>query len=412
MKLKGFFTLLLLAGCGLMANALGQSGFQYPPQLGPRAFTLSGSSGSVVAFANLNGQSFCTVAVASSSTMGGGTVTVEVTNDNGASYYPVSGVQDLGNPSSPAPSQTITLAGTKIAVPVSGQTGIELVLSGATGAAITGSVACNAGSGVVLNRASAAPFTQATPTGGTCINVVTPPAAGSIAYSCASPTVAPCPTASTNIQNSGPNLPCSIGEIVTPGPQATLFATSTPCAGGNSASGVTVTFANCPTPYSTPTPVVLFVTTGNTSQPTVATASPTYTQFATTLSLTTGVSTGVNGKWLIQAHCRFAGVAGVANFISGSLSGGGAYTIEESSQVATGGVGPQFATAAFGNVLGTTNAWGGSTAATYAGTLGEMWGTILGSNSTTYTETPYISTNGDTSAVTVYGFCDMWGWPY
>ena len=43
MKIKGFFVLLMLAGCGLMANAVGQTIF--PPNIGPLTFVLIGSSG-------------------------------------------------------------------------------------------------------------------------------------------------------------------------------------------------------------------------------------------------------------------------------------------------------------------------------------------------------------------------------
>jgi hypothetical protein len=177
MKLKRFFFVLLtLGGCGLMANALGQQ-YPYPPQLGPASFTLNGSSGTFV-LKGLNGQGFCTAAVPSTATMGSGTITIKLSNDNGSTYYAVSGVADLGNPASPAPSQTITVAGTKLAFPVSGSTDVELVLSGATNAVITGTLTCNAGNAVVITSGgSSAPsitFPLAVASGGTGTSAPSP----------------------------------------------------------------------------------------------------------------------------------------------------------------------------------------------------------------------------------------------
>jgi hypothetical protein len=143
MKLKGFFILLALAGCGLMATAVGQ---QAPPNIGPLAFSFNGASGTFVVN-GISGQSFCAVTVPSTATMGGGTITMKVTSDNGANYFAVTGLPDLGAGGSS--SQTITSAGTQLTAPVSGKTGFEVVLSGATAAAITGTITCGFGSGVI-----------------------------------------------------------------------------------------------------------------------------------------------------------------------------------------------------------------------------------------------------------------------
>jgi len=144
MKIKGFFCLLLLAGCGLMANAMGQS--VPPPNIGPLTFNLNGSSGTFV-IPNINGQSYCVVTVPSTATMGGGTLTMKVSADNGSNYFAVTGLPDLGSGSNP--SQTIGTAGTQLTAPVSGKTNFEVVLSGASGAAITGTVTCGYGSGAL-----------------------------------------------------------------------------------------------------------------------------------------------------------------------------------------------------------------------------------------------------------------------
>jgi hypothetical protein len=147
MKLKGFFALLLLAGCGLMANALGQN---YPPNL-LQSFSLNGSTGTQRV--SINGQSYCTVTVPSTATMGGGTVTLETSGDNGANYFAVTGLPDLGSGGSA--STTITVAGKQLTAPVSGKTQFEVVLSGATSAAIDGTIACGNGSGALGSSSSA-----------------------------------------------------------------------------------------------------------------------------------------------------------------------------------------------------------------------------------------------------------------
>jgi hypothetical protein len=179
LKLNRFlFILLGLAGCGLMANAIGQV-YPYAPQIGPAAFVFGGSTGTFVVN-GLNGQNFCSVTVTSGSTMGSGTITAKVSNDNGTTYYAVSGVADLGNPASPAATQTITSAGVREAFPVSGSTQFELVLSGATSAAINGTVTCSSANGVVINSSSggAQPSFSASPP----VVVATP--AGQVNISC------------------------------------------------------------------------------------------------------------------------------------------------------------------------------------------------------------------------------------
>jgi hypothetical protein len=244
MKLKRFFFVLLtLGGCGLMANAIGQQ-YPYPPQLGPTSFTLNGSSGTFV-LKGLNGQGFCTAAVPSTATMGSGTITIKLSNDNGSTYYSVSGVADLGNPASPAPSQTITVAGTKLAFPVSGSTDVELVLSGATNAVITGTLTCNAGNAVVITSgggSTSAPQNTASPTasGGVLIS-------GSFPYTIFASPLPPFPLSTAN------------GGTGTSAPSPTVTATA--CAASPSLSGTwpsqTISVpAGCTVSTASPNPYV------------------------------------------------------------------------------------------------------------------------------------------------------------
>lgn len=140
-------TLAALGSCSLMLA-------QAPPvpNIGPVKINLNGASGTTVV-PGLSGQSYCTVSIDSTSTMGSGTVTLKTSNDNGASYFNVTGVPDLGNGS--GASQTITVAGTQLTAPVSGKTNFEVVLSGGSSAAITGNILCGNGSGAIASNNSA-----------------------------------------------------------------------------------------------------------------------------------------------------------------------------------------------------------------------------------------------------------------
>lgn len=142
--IKRFLFLLALSACAL--PALGQN---YPPNIGPKPFSLNGSA-QTLTFSGINGQSYCSVTVPGTETMGGGTITIKTTADNGANYFPVTGVPDLGSGTSA--SSTITVAGTKLSFPVSAQTGFELVLSGATGASINGTWQCSSGAGSLTSN--------------------------------------------------------------------------------------------------------------------------------------------------------------------------------------------------------------------------------------------------------------------
>ena len=173
MQIKRFFALLLLSSCGLMATAVGQQIF--PPNIGPLPFAFNGASGTFVV-PNINGQSFCTVTVPSTATMGSGTNTMKTSADNGANYFSVTGLPDLGAGTSA--SSTITVAGTQLTAPVSGKTNFEVVLSGASGAAITGNITCGNGSASLGANSGG---------GGSNVTIVAPTGALPVASAGASP---------------------------------------------------------------------------------------------------------------------------------------------------------------------------------------------------------------------------------
>lgn len=157
-RFKAFLALLGFSGCSLLLAQV-----PVAPNIGPTAFSFNGSAGTL-AIRNIAGQSYCTVSVDSTSTMGGGSITLKTSNDNGVSYFNVTGVADLGSGS--GPSQTITLAGTQLTAPVSGKTNFEIVLSGGSNSAITGNILCGNGSGNIAQTnsiSSLPPVTLVTP---------------------------------------------------------------------------------------------------------------------------------------------------------------------------------------------------------------------------------------------------------
>jgi hypothetical protein len=136
----------ILLGFALTLLPLGASAqvpyTSFPTQ--PFSFAANGT----VTINNIDGMSYCVVTVNSGSTMGSGTITLEVNADATTTYYAVSGAADMGVPGTV--TQTITAAGKHITVPVSGESVLALVLSGATSPVITGNVHCNAAPGAAL----------------------------------------------------------------------------------------------------------------------------------------------------------------------------------------------------------------------------------------------------------------------
>jgi hypothetical protein len=237
------------------------------------------------------------VSVPSTATMGSGTITLKTSADNGANWFNVTGVPDLGAPGSG--SQTITVAGTQLTAPVSGKTGFEVVLSGATGAVIAGTITCGNGSGSIAKvGASGAPGptgptgppgSSGTPAAGQCIGVSTPPAAGTISYNCPTP---------------GPQSTPSPSITVSPGPPA--WTGTYP---------YTLALPPPPNPVI-PTPAAYATTLPNGSQEVVA-----------TVGITTGVSLGPVGGWQIEIWQSDAGSATHSMCIVSTTAGtGGAGT--------------------------------------------------------------------------------------
>ena len=130
------------------------------------AWTLT-ANGSVVAN-NIQDFGSCVPTIYAGANFGGGTITFKVYGDNGNQSQAVSGVKDLGNPASPAPTQTTTTSG-QWTIPVAGSTQFAIVLSGATSPNISGWLNCNKAAALVGGGgggSSAAPTPIPTPANG------------------------------------------------------------------------------------------------------------------------------------------------------------------------------------------------------------------------------------------------------
>lgn len=102
-----------------------------------QAWSLSGSSGNVIyALSNMGS---CTFTVDSSANLGGGSLAVKVSANGGGFYQALTGYSDPG--SNASSSQTLSV-GTSLSFRVVNYDHIEIVLSGATSAAITGWALC------------------------------------------------------------------------------------------------------------------------------------------------------------------------------------------------------------------------------------------------------------------------------
>lgn len=158
---------------------------------------------------------------------------------------------------------------------------------------------------------TSSPFSQATPAAGNCIGISTPPAAGTIAYTCASPTTAPsvaagnCITISTppaqgtiNVSGTGctaPPLPLSVANGGTGTSSPNPIATATACGAPVTMTGTwpsqTTLIPVCPTAAPTPNYVSVMLAetsmthfykfTGNTVG---STPGPCATSFADSIS--------------------------------------------------------------------------------------------------------------------------------
>jgi hypothetical protein len=278
---------MLLAVLGVGAVALGQN---YPPAV-QKGFTLTTASPSYIV-SGLNGQSNCTVTIASGATYGSGTLSFYTSGDNGTTYTLTTGIPDLGNPTSGG-SQTTTGSPVKYTVPTAGQTNLELILAGSTGASVSGTVNCNAGVAriggaggggptptplpssltfsklVCTTPVLCSPSTGPTPavgfTNGPSFTTLTLPgitnagllgttASGQV-ESVAFPT--PGPLTGGNCWQITTTTPGPVYQgnytCATPYPTPSVNATATACGTAVSASGLTVSVPVCPSPYPTPT---------------------------------------------------------------------------------------------------------------------------------------------------------------
>lgn len=231
MKLRIAFLLTALSGCALMANAIGQS---FPPNKGPTSFNIVGVTTNPTVL-SLNGQSYCTVSVDSTSTMGGATVTMKTSNDNQSSFYNVTGIPDLGSGASAA--QTITAAGTQMTAPVGGKTNFEIVPSGTTSStSITGNITCTGGSGSIAANSGGANsnVTVVAPTNGSgAVIVTTPGAAPTVSPGLFVGTTIACPSTAPAAINGAYTCTNTSGGVLQVGQAAAPSATtpvSTPSA--------------------------------------------------------------------------------------------------------------------------------------------------------------------------------------
>jgi hypothetical protein len=142
MNLRAIILGLLMGIVPISASAqLASHTTYWPTQL--FTFTANGTY-----FYDVDGMSYCVATVNSGSTMGSGTITLEVNADASTTYFPVSGTVDMGVPGTV--TQTIVAAGKHVTVPVAGESVFALVLSGSTSPTITGSVHCNDAPGAAL----------------------------------------------------------------------------------------------------------------------------------------------------------------------------------------------------------------------------------------------------------------------
>src|SRR6185437_12015737 len=101
---------------------------------------------------------------------------------------------------------------------------------------VTGTLICSDSLARAGGGATPTPFVPSTPAAGNCIGISTPPAAGTIAYTCATPTTAPSPQVTSTA--------CAAAPSVGPGPLINIPA------GCNSGSFVTLQSAGTPSPQT------------------------------------------------------------------------------------------------------------------------------------------------------------------
>ena len=146
----------------------------------------------------------------------------------------------------------------------------------------------------------------------------------------------------------------------------------------------------------------LYATTGNASEAT-GTSANTYKQLGSSVSITTGVSHGANGEWLIKITMPLNASAG-SQYVYGCVASASSYTLEDST---TNG-GNNCVTSLVNSFAGGPG-FGETASGTPVGTVGLsqiVSANVLVANGTTFTISGYVAASSSTST-TVYGHISM-----
>lgn len=148
----------------------------------------------------------------------------------------------------------------------------------------------------------------------------------------------------------------------------------------------------------------LLATSGNTNVATGTTAN-TYQQLGATQSITTGVSNGTNGEWLVEVHEHLVIGSAVSGGIYGCVSSASTYTVNEGTTD-----GPNTCLTTQANSFAGSPTFGASTGSNL-GLAQDITASVLVANSTTFNTKCWAAGGGSTST-TVYGYCRVEAFQY